>query len=38
VGADPAVIYDTPVPQRYDKALSLLGIDPRMLSAEAGHA
>ncbi len=38
VGADPAVIFDTPVPQRYDKALSLLGIDPRMLSAEAGHA
>jgi putative transcriptional regulator len=38
VGADPAVIFDTPVPQRYDKAVSLLGIDPRMLSAEAGHA
>ncbi len=38
VGADPAVIFDTPVPQRYDKALSLLGIDPRMLSSEAGHA
>jgi len=38
VGADPVVIFDTPVPQRYDKALSLLGIDPRMLSAEAGHA
>jgi putative transcriptional regulator len=38
VGADPAVIFDTPVPQRYHKALSLLGIDPRMLSADAGHA
>lgn len=38
VGADPAVIFDTPVPERYDKAVSLLGIDPRMLSAEAGHA
>jgi putative transcriptional regulator len=42
VGADAeriqAVIFDTPVPQRYDRALSLLGIDPRMLSAEAGHA
>jgi putative transcriptional regulator len=38
VSADPAVIFDTPVPQRYDRALSLLGIDPRMLSSEAGHA
>jgi putative transcriptional regulator len=38
VGADPAVIFDTPVGQRYDRALSLLGIDPRMLSQEAGHA
>ncbi len=38
VGAEPGVIFDTPVEQRYDKALSLLGIDPRMLSQEAGHA
>jgi putative transcriptional regulator len=38
VGAEPAIIFDTPVEQRYDKALSLLGIDPRMLSQEAGHA
>jgi putative transcriptional regulator len=38
VDADPAVIFDTPVEQRYDRALSLLGIDPRMLSQEAGHA
>jgi putative transcriptional regulator len=38
VNASPEVIFDTPIEQRYDKALSLLGIDPRMLSQEAGHA
>jgi putative transcriptional regulator len=38
VDADPAVIFDTPVEKRYDRALGLLGIDPRMLSQEAGHA
>ena len=38
VDADPAVIFDTPVEQRYDRALSLLGFDPLMLSQEAGHA
>ena len=38
VDADPAVIFDTPIEKRYDRAVSLLGIDPRMLSQEAGHA
>jgi len=38
VDADPKVIFDTPTEQRYDRAVSLLGIDPRMLSQEAGHA
>jgi len=38
VDADPAVIFDTPIEQRYDRAVSLLGFDPRMLSHEAGHA
>ncbi|MFY7856540.1 MAG: YqgE/AlgH family protein [Rubrivivax sp.] len=38
VDADPKVIFDTPVADRYDRALSLLGFDPRMLSQEAGHA
>jgi putative transcriptional regulator len=38
VGADPAVIFDTPVEQRYEKALSLLGLQAWMLSPEAGHA
>ncbi len=38
VDADPRVIFDTPIAQRYEKAVSLLGIDPHMLSQEAGHA
>lgn len=38
VDAAPDIIFDTPIEQRYDKALSLLGIDPRMLSMDAGHA
>ena len=38
VNAQPEVIFDTPVDQRYDRALQLLGIDPRMLSQDAGHA
>ena len=38
VDAAPDVIFDTPVAQRYDKAVSLLGFDPRMLSQDAGHA
>jgi putative transcriptional regulator len=38
VEAKPDVIFDTPVEQRYEKALGLLGIDPALLSAEAGHA
>ena len=38
VGADPAVIFDTPVDQRYEKALALLGLQSWMLSPEAGHA
>ena len=38
VAADPAVIFDTPVDQRYDKALLLLGLQSWMLSPEAGHS
>jgi len=38
VDADPQVIFDTPVAQRYDKALSLLGIDRSFLMGEPGHA
>jgi putative transcriptional regulator len=32
------VIFDTPVAQRYNKALSLLGLQIWMLSPDAGHA
>jgi putative transcriptional regulator len=38
VGADPSVIFDTPIEERYDKALSLLGLKAWMLSPGAGHA
>ncbi|HEY6135789.1 MAG TPA: YqgE/AlgH family protein [Rubrivivax sp.] len=38
VDADPKIIFDTPIEQRYESALSLLGFDPGMLSQEAGHA
>jgi putative transcriptional regulator len=38
VDADPKVIFDTPINERYQRAVSLLGFDPRMLSQEAGHA
>ncbi len=38
VDADPAVIFDTPVAQRYDRALSLLGLQSWMISSQAGHA
>ena len=38
VEAKAEVIFDTPIDQRYERALSLLGVDSRMLSMEAGHA
>jgi putative transcriptional regulator len=38
VDASPEIIFDTPVEQRYGRAVSLLGFDPAMLSQEAGHA
>jgi putative transcriptional regulator len=38
VGADLSVIFDTPIEQRYEKALSLLGVQAWMLAPEAGHA
>ncbi|HIV72065.1 MAG TPA: YqgE/AlgH family protein [Candidatus Aquabacterium excrementipullorum] len=38
VPADREIIFDTPVEERYDRALSLLGIDRGFLSSEAGHA
>jgi putative transcriptional regulator len=38
VNADVAIIFDTPIEKRYERAVSLLGFDPSMLSQEAGHA
>jgi len=38
VGADASVIFDTPIDKRYEKALSLLGLQAWMLSPGAGHA
>lgn len=38
VAATPDVIFETPVEGRFVAALKLLGVDPTMLSAEAGHA
>lgn len=38
VDADPAVIFDTPIDQRYDRALLLLGLEAWKLSPHAGRA
>jgi len=38
VGADTAVIFDTPVEQRYERAMKLLGLESWMLSSEVGHS
>jgi putative transcriptional regulator len=38
VDADKTVMFDTPVAERYDRALGLLGLQPWMLSSQAGHA
>ena len=38
VPASTEIVFDTPLPQRYDRALDLLGLKPWMLSPQAGHA
>ena len=38
VEADPKLIFDTPVEERYDRAMALLGLQSWMLSPDAGHA
>jgi putative transcriptional regulator len=38
VGADARVLFDLPIEERYTAAIKLLGIDPMMLTSEAGHA
>lgn len=38
VPADNAILFDLPVEERFSAAMHLLGIDPSMLTGEAGHA
>lgn len=38
VRADPSIIFDLPTEERFAAAMNLLGIDPMMLTGEAGHA
>ena len=38
VRADPTIVFDLPIEERFDAAMRLLGIDPAMLTGEAGHA
>jgi len=38
VEADARLIFETPVSERYAQALKLLGLEPWMLSSDAGHA
>lgn len=38
VAADPALIFDAPVNERYERAMALLGLQPWMLAPDAGHA
>ena len=37
VAADPTLIFETPVDERYERAMGLLGLQPWMLSPDAGH-
>ncbi|MBS3798237.1 YqgE/AlgH family protein [Pseudoalteromonas sp. BDTF-M6] len=38
IEADPQIIFNTPISERWHKALALVGIDADKLSLEAGHA
>jgi len=38
VRADPAILFDMPSAERFAAAMNLLGIDPTLLTGEAGHA
>ena len=38
VKADPSIIFELPIAERFTAAMRLLGIDPFLLSGEAGHA
>ncbi len=38
IEADPNVIFDTPINERWSKAVQMLGINAAQLSSQAGHA
>lgn len=38
VDADASLVFDTPIEQRYARALALLGLEAWMLAPDAGHA
>jgi len=38
VAADARVIFETPLTDRFDAALKLLGVDPLHLASQPGHA
>ncbi|WP_066648770.1 MULTISPECIES: YqgE/AlgH family protein [Sphingomonas] len=38
VEADPALIFDVPAAERWNAGMAAAGIDPRLLSVQAGHA
>lgn len=38
VRADPSIIFDMPIEERFSAAMRLLGFDPMMLAGQAGHA
>jgi putative transcriptional regulator len=38
VRADPSIIFEMPIAERFTAAIKLLGIDPMMLTGDAGHS
>lgn len=38
VDANPSIIFEVPLPQRWDAAARLIGIDPQALTSYSGHA
>ena len=36
--ADPGIVFDPPVEDKYERAMRVIGIDPAMLSSTAGHS
>ena len=38
VPADPAILFEIPIQERFVAAMNLLGIDPSRLTGDAGHA